>query len=60
MALTIAETENFGVLRIIVDNPDLAMDKLKENNFVANITAVVIIEVPDQPGGLASAKLFWA
>ncbi|MCX5635350.1 MAG: amino acid-binding protein [Planctomycetota bacterium] len=53
-ALTIAETESFGVLRIVVDKSDLAVKVLKQNNFVANITEVVAVEVTDQPGGLAA------
>lgn len=52
-ALTIAETESFGVLRIVVDKTDQAIKVLKENDFVANITDVVAVEVGDQPGGLA-------
>jgi len=58
-ALTIAETESFGVLRIVVDKSDLAIKLLRDNHFVANITDVVAIEVPDKPGGLASIlKIF--
>jgi len=53
-ALTIAETEKFGVLRIVVDNPDKAMQVLKKNNFVANLTDIVAVEVEDRPGGLAA------
>ena len=53
-ALTIAETESFGVLRIVVDRSDFAINLLRENHFVANFTDVVAIEVPDKPGGLAS------
>ncbi|MGE5295179.1 MAG: ACT domain-containing protein [Solirubrobacterales bacterium] len=53
-ALTIAETESFGVLRIVVDKSESAIKLLRENQFVANFTDVVAIEVPDQPGGLAS------
>ncbi|MBM4024687.1 MAG: ACT domain-containing protein [Planctomycetes bacterium] len=53
-ALTIAETESFGVLRIVVDKSDLAIQLLRDHHFVANFTDVVAIEVPDQPGGLAS------
>ena len=52
-ALTIAETESFGVLRIVVDKSDFAIKLLRENQFVANFTDVVAIEVPDKPGGLA-------
>jgi len=53
-ALTIAETESFGVLRIVVDKSDLAVDALRQNGFVANITDVVAVEVGDEPGGLAA------
>ena len=53
-ALTIAETESFGVLRIVVDKSELAIRLLRDNHFVANFTDVIAIEVPDKPGGLAS------
>jgi len=53
-ALTIAETESFGVLRIVVDKSDAAIRLLRDNQFVANFTDVIAIEVPDKPGGLAS------
>ena len=52
-ALTIAETPEFGILRVIVDKPEEAKKILKENNFVANITDIVAAEVPDKAGGLA-------
>ena len=52
-ALTIAETESFGVLRIVVDKSDLAIKTLKANGFVANLTDVIAGEVDDKPGGLA-------
>jgi hypothetical protein len=52
-ALTIAETESFGVLRIVVNKPEAAVKLLRENSFVANLTDVVAVEVPDKPGGLA-------
>ncbi len=53
-ALTIAETESFGGLRIVVDKSELAIQLLRDNHFVANFTDVIAIEVPDKPGGLAS------
>jgi len=52
-ALTVAETETFGVLRIVVDNPDKAAQVLKDHKITANITNVVAVEVKDKPGGLA-------
>ena len=58
-ALTIAETESFGVLRVVVDKSDAAVKLLRDSGFVANFTDVVAIEVPDQPGGLAAVlKVF--
>lgn len=52
-ALTIAETETFGVLRLIVDKPDAAVKMFQQNTITANRTEVVAVEVPDKPGGLA-------
>lgn len=52
-ALTIAETESFGVLRMVVDKPAAAIDLFRKNNVTANQTEVVAVEVPDTPGGLA-------
>jgi len=58
-ALTIAETESFGVLRMVVDKCDAAVKLLREHGFVANFTDVVAVEVPDNPGGLAAVlKVF--
>lgn len=52
-ALSIADTADFGVLRLIVNDPDKASSVLKEKGFVANITDVLAVEVSDSPGGLA-------
>lgn len=52
-ALTIAETETFGVLRMVVDKPAEAIELFRKNNITANKTDVVAVEVPDRPGGLA-------
>jgi len=53
-ALTVAETESFGVLRIVVDKSDEAIKVLRDNGFTANFTDVVAVEVGDRPGGLAA------
>ncbi|MHC5136418.1 MAG: ACT domain-containing protein, partial [Planctomycetota bacterium] len=53
-ALTIAETESFGVLRMVVDKPSKAADLFRKNGITANLTDVVAAEVPDKPGGLAA------
>ncbi|MCM8784315.1 MAG: ACT domain-containing protein [Candidatus Omnitrophica bacterium] len=52
-ALSIAESEEFGVLRLVVDNPEMALRIFKENGFVAKFTDIVAVEVADKPGGLA-------
>lgn len=54
-ALSIADTTNFGVLRLIVNKPEEAERILKENLFTVNCTNVIAIGVPDKPGGLAIA-----
>ena len=53
-ALSVADTADFGILRLIVDKVDLAKKVLKENHFTVGKTNVIAIEVPDQAGGLAS------
>lgn len=53
-ALSLADTSDFGILRLIVNDRDKAMQTLKEKGFTVNKTEVVAVEVPDQPGGLSS------
>ena len=50
--LTIAESNNFGVMRAIVDKPDVAMAALVEGGLAAKLVDVLAIEVPDSPGAL--------
>ena len=52
-ALSLADTSDFGILRLIVDQTDLAKAALKEQGFTVSKTEVVAVEVPDQPGGLS-------
>ncbi|HER62840.1 MAG TPA: ACT domain-containing protein [Desulfobacteraceae bacterium] len=51
-ALSLADTSDFGILRLIVDKTDLAKNTLKERGFTVNKTEVVAVEVPDRPKGL--------
>jgi hypothetical protein len=53
-ALSIADTSDFGILRLIVDKPDEAYAKLKEKGLTASITNVLSVRMPDKPGGLAN------
>ena len=53
-ALAIADTSDFGILRMIVDDPERALEVLKGAGFAAREADVLAVEVPDRPGGLAS------
>ena len=54
-AMSVADTKDFGILRLIVNHPDEALKILKENNFSVTITNVIAIGIEDTPGGLAGA-----
>ncbi len=51
-ALSLADASDFGVLRVIVNNPDETLRVLKHEGFAASATEVLAVEVPDRPGGL--------
>jgi hypothetical protein len=51
-ALALADTSDFGVLRLIVDDTQTARQTLKNNGFTVGKTRVVAVGVPDRPGGL--------
>jgi hypothetical protein len=51
-ALSLADTADFGVLRIIVDDQEKCLRVLRENDFIAQEIDVIAVEVPDEPGGL--------
>lgn len=52
-ALMVADTADFGVVRIICDNPERAKALLDDKGFGASIAHVLAVEIPDRPGGLA-------
>jgi hypothetical protein len=52
-ALSIADTSEFGILRLIVPVPDKAKQILAQNDFAVDETDVIAVEVLDKPGGLA-------
>jgi hypothetical protein len=52
-ALSLADTSDFGILRLIVDRPDAAQQALRAEQFTFSTTDVVAVEIPDVPGGLA-------
>jgi hypothetical protein len=53
-ALALADTSDFGVLRLIVNDNDKAVAALKNSGFTVGKTEVVAVEVEDRPGGLNS------
>jgi hypothetical protein len=52
-ALSLADTADFGILRLIVDDMEKTNTLLKNNGFTVGRNEVVAAEVPDRPGGLA-------
>lgn len=52
-ALMVADTSEFGVVRIICDNPERAREVLEGRGFGVSVTKVLAVAVPDEPGGLA-------
>ena len=54
-ALSIADTQDFGILRIIVNNNDVAKKALEDAGYMLNTTDVVGVKIGDQPGKLSKA-----
>lgn len=52
-ALSVADTKDFGVLRLVVNHPDKALEVLKKEGYSVRFTDVVAVAIPDRPGGLA-------
>lgn len=53
-ALSVADTHDFGILRIICEEHDTAVKVLKEGGYVVAETEVLAVEIPDTPGSLAN------
>jgi hypothetical protein len=53
-AISIAETADYGVLRMIVDQAQKAKTILLESGYIMSVTPVLAVAVPDAPGGVAS------
>lgn len=51
-ALCIADTSDFGILRLIVNDPAKATSVLQEAGFSVGQTSVIALQIPDRPGGL--------
>ena len=53
-ALSIADTQDFGILRIITDDPDHAREVLRNEGYTATATSVLAVAIDDTPGSMAS------
>jgi len=53
-ALSLADTADFGILRIIVDKPQLALDVLSKEGYLVRDSDVIPVVIGDRPGGLAA------
>lgn len=53
-AMCMADTSEFGILRLVVDDPLKGKEALEENNFLVKITDIIGVEMDDTPGGLTS------
>ena len=54
-ALSIAETEDFGILRLIVNDEQAAVNTLSEEGYLIKVTEVVGVKIGDEPGKLTAA-----
>ena len=53
-AMCMADTSEFGILRLVVDDPEKGKEALEQNNFLVKITEIIGVEMNDTPGGLTS------
>ena len=53
-AMCMADTSEFGILRLVVDDPIKGKEALEENNFLVKITEIIGVEMNDAPGGLTT------
>ena len=53
-AISIADTTDFGILRMLVDNIEKAKNTLSKLNCIVSVNEVALIAVPDEPGGLSN------
>ena len=57
-ALNLADTSDFGVVRMLTDTPEAAAEALREQGYRATVTPVLAVRVPNVPGGLAKLLEF--
>ena len=52
LALSLADTSDFGILRLVLDDPDEGLAALERAGFTVGGNRIIAVEVPDEPGGL--------
>lgn len=55
-AMSVADTQDFGILRLIVCDSDRAINVLKEAGYIVSVTQVLAVSIPDTPGSLAKVS----
>jgi hypothetical protein len=50
--ITVASSGNYGVMKLLVNDPDLACQSLKHEGFAVTLTDVIAVEMPDKPGAM--------
>ena len=53
-AMCMADTSEFGILRLVVDDPEKGKEALEQNNFLVKMTEIIGVEMNDTPGGLTT------
>ncbi|MBN2485889.1 MAG: amino acid-binding protein [Bacteroidales bacterium] len=54
-AFSVADAPDYGIMRLVVNKPELALKVLKDKGFAVNTTDVIALVVPNKPGGLHKA-----
>ena len=54
LTMSLADTQQFGILRLVVKDWEAARKALEAQGVVVNVTELLAVDVPDRPGGLAS------
>jgi hypothetical protein len=50
---SVSDTAGFGIVRLVVDNPQRGLQALSDAGFTVKVSDVICLDLPDQPGGLA-------
>ncbi len=58
LSLSLADTSDYGLLRLIVDKPETGYNYLTENGFSAILTDLIIVKIPHKPGSLQNLLKF--